>query len=71
MNHTQLDNCDLTFSDITRIRQMLKTKLPSIYHVRIAYPELKDPKSEKPNPTNIEKCYFTPPNHIEKCNPHL
>ena len=42
----QLDNCDLTFSDINRIRQMLKDKLPSIYHVRIAYPELKDPKSE-------------------------
>ena len=37
----QLDNCDLTFNDITRIRQMLKSKLPSIYHVRIAYPELK------------------------------
>ena len=38
----QLDNCDLTFSDITRIRQMLKDKLPSIYHVRIAYPEVKN-----------------------------
>ena len=44
----QLDNCDLTFSDITRIRQMLKTKLPSIYHVRIAYPELKDPEQKDP-----------------------
>ena len=37
----QLDNCNLTFSDINRIRQMLKDKLPSIYHVRIAYPEVK------------------------------
>ena len=38
----QLDNCNLTFNDITRIRKMLKDKLPSIYHIRIAYPELKN-----------------------------
>jgi len=37
----QLNNCNLTFADITRIRQMLKEKLPSIYHVRISYPEMK------------------------------
>ena len=42
----QLDNCDLTFSDITRIRQMLKDKLPSIYHVRIAYPEVKSEQEQ-------------------------
>ena len=43
----QLDNCNLTFSDITRIRQMLKEKMPSIYHVRIAYPEVKNTENGK------------------------
>lgn len=34
----QLSNCDITFNDISKIRQMLKNKMLSIYHVRIAYP---------------------------------
>jgi membrane-associated HD superfamily phosphohydrolase len=37
----QLQNCDLTFGDITRIRQILKSKMLSIYHARIAYPVTK------------------------------
>ena len=34
----QLSNCDITFGDITKIRQKLKQQLLSIYHVRTAYP---------------------------------
>ena len=41
INQHQLQNCDLTFSDITRIRQILKSKMLSIYHARIAYPVTK------------------------------
>lgn len=34
----QLSNCDITFGEITRIREALKEKMMSIYHVRVAYP---------------------------------
>lgn len=34
----QLGNCDLTFGDISQIRRILKSKMLSIYHARIAYP---------------------------------
>jgi len=37
----QLQNCDLTMGDLTRMRQILKEKMPSIYHARIAYPVAK------------------------------
>lgn len=37
----QLSNCNITFSDITHIREVLKIKMMSIYHVRIAYPVVK------------------------------
>jgi hypothetical protein len=38
----QLDNCDLTYGDIARIRRMLKEKMTSIYHVRVEYPTVKN-----------------------------
>ena len=37
----QFRNCNLTFGDIDRIRKILKTKMMSIYHARIAYPVTK------------------------------
>ena len=37
----QLDNCELTYGDITRIRKILKNKMMSIYHVRVEYPTMK------------------------------
>lgn len=37
----QLQNCDLTMGDLTRMRQILKEKMLSIYHARIAYPVAK------------------------------
>ena len=37
----QLDNCNLTFGDISLIRKILKAKMMSIYHVRVEYPTVK------------------------------
>ncbi len=37
----QLDNSPLTYGDIARIRQILKQKMMSIYHVRVEYPTMK------------------------------
>lgn len=37
----QLDNCQLSYGDIARIREILKTKMMSIYHVRVEYPTVK------------------------------
>ena len=45
----QLNNCDLTFSDLTKIKQMLKDKMLSIYHVRIAYPVSDDNEKQTEN----------------------
>lgn len=41
MSERQLQNCDLTMGDLTKIRKMLKDKMLSIYHARIAYPVAK------------------------------
>lgn len=38
----QLDNCDLSYGDIAKIRHFLKTKMMSIYHVRVEYPTVKN-----------------------------
>jgi hypothetical protein len=38
----QLDNSDLTFSDIDKIKDVLLRKLINIYHVRIEYPREKE-----------------------------
>ena len=42
----QLDNSPLTYGDIALIRQILKNKMMSIYHVRVEYPTMKM-KNEK------------------------
>ncbi len=34
----QLSNANITFADVDNIKQFLKKKLQSIYHVRVAYP---------------------------------
>ncbi len=38
IGNNQFCNCNLTFGDIDRIRKILKSKMMSIYHARIAYP---------------------------------
>jgi membrane-associated HD superfamily phosphohydrolase len=44
INEGQLDNCPLSYGDIAKIRKMLKTKMMSIYHVRVEYPKMKTEK---------------------------
>lgn len=39
MKANQFDNTNITFHDITLTKKVLKKKLMSIYHVRIAYPD--------------------------------
>jgi uncharacterized domain HDIG len=39
MKANQFDNTNITFHDITMTKKVLKKKLMSIYHVRVAYPE--------------------------------
>jgi hypothetical protein len=39
MKANQFDNTNITFHDITVVKKVLKKKLMSIYHVRIAYPD--------------------------------
>ncbi|MBQ0015440.1 MAG: HDIG domain-containing protein [Bacteroidales bacterium] len=38
----QMSSCTLTFNDISNIRRMLKSRMLSIYHARIAYPVASD-----------------------------
>ncbi|MBR1769640.1 MAG: HDIG domain-containing protein, partial [Bacteroidales bacterium] len=42
----QHDNAEITFSDIDKIKKILKRKLQSIYHVRIEYPVNKKEKQQ-------------------------
>ena len=44
INEGQLDNCPLSYGDIAKIRKMLKSKMMSIYHVRVEYPKMKTEK---------------------------
>lgn len=37
----QLNYCNITFGDITRIRELLAEKMANIYHVRVEYPTVK------------------------------
>ncbi|HBN06521.1 MAG TPA: hypothetical protein DD434_12145, partial [Bacteroidales bacterium] len=41
INNDQFSNSNITFRDITIIKQVLKKKLQAIYHTRIQYPVLK------------------------------
>ena len=40
-------DCPITFHDISTAKQVLTTRLKSIYHTRIIYPELKKKDEEK------------------------
>lgn len=46
VEHHQLDKCDLTFSDITIIKEAFVKLLVGYYHNRIEYPDQKDPTGE-------------------------
>ena len=46
IQHGQLNNCTLTFRDITKIRQAFVTLLVGYYHNRIEYPDQKNLESD-------------------------
>lgn len=41
IRYKQLQNCDLTFRDLDEIRKILKSRMLSIHHARVAYPTVK------------------------------
>ena len=41
----QMSNCDITFRDIDKIKQLLKKRMVSIYHVRVEYPVVENKKT--------------------------
>ena len=43
VEHKQLDNCDLTFSDISKIKAAFVNLLTGYYHNRIKYQNQQDP----------------------------
>ncbi len=43
VEHKQLDNCDLTFRDISKIKEAFVQILAGYYHSRIEYPDQQDP----------------------------
>lgn len=45
IEHHQLDDCALTFSDITKIKDSFVKLLAGVYHNRVKYPGQKDPES--------------------------
>lgn len=47
VEHGQLDNCELTFSDISKIRESFVNLLTGYYHNRIKYQNQQDPDEEK------------------------
>ncbi|MDA3870828.1 MAG: HDIG domain-containing protein [Candidatus Marinimicrobia bacterium] len=47
LNENELENCPLTFADLTKIKKAILPKLNSMYHKRIAYPDDKENKSTK------------------------
>ena len=41
INERQLNYSNITFGDITKIRELLTMKMMSVYHVRVEYPTVK------------------------------
>ena len=47
VEHKQLDNCDLTFRDITKIKESFVQLLAGYYHSRIEYPDQEKEKEKE------------------------
>ena len=47
INEHQLDNCPLSYGELAKIRQFLKNKMMSIYHVRVEYPTVQTNQETK------------------------
>ena len=55
VEHNQLDNCNLTFRDITKIKESFVQVLAGYYHSRIQYPDQKNEnESEEQNDVSKE-----------------
>ena len=52
VEHKQLDNCDLTFSDIAKIKNAFVQVLAGYYHSRIEYPDQKEPGKDSVTENN-------------------
>ena len=53
----ELNDTSLSFRDVTEIREVFITRLESIYHPRISYPEDKSKKAEKETPAEDETSH--------------
>ena len=49
IEHHQLDNCDLTYRNITKIKEAFVQILAGFYHSRIEYPDQQDPDAQNQN----------------------
>jgi len=49
VEHNQLNNCDLTFRDLTKIKEAFLPILAGYYHSRIKYPGQKDEENSEQN----------------------
>jgi len=47
VEHKQLDNCDLTFRDVSKIKEAFVQVLAGYYHSRIEYPDQKKQENEE------------------------
>lgn len=57
----QLDNADLTFKDLTRIKESFLSVLSGIYHKRIEYPDQEEPVEEIKELTQQDIDSLAPP----------
>lgn len=55
VEHKQLDNCDLTFRDITKIKDSFVHILTGYYHNRIKYQNQQDPDADKKEKTEKDE----------------
>jgi cyclic-di-AMP phosphodiesterase PgpH len=53
IEHGQLDNCSLTFRDVSKVKTAFVQILAGYYHSRIEYPDQKDPDAKEI--TQVEK----------------
>lgn len=54
MENGQLDNCELTFGDLKKIKSVFVKILAAYYHGRIKYPNQKDPDAQDKKETETE-----------------
>ncbi len=47
LNNKQLEDCPLTFADLTKIKKAILPNLSSMYHKRVKYPDAKKTKTTK------------------------